>query len=95
MLPQIGEGVNAYIAYMVHSNNGTSNFSATRRYSDFVWVRDQLIRVFPGCIVPALPPKTIKYTTNTLEDDFVQRRAKGLHLFLESVARHTELRLVG
>jgi sorting nexin-4 len=91
---QIGEGVSAYIAYMLNSKNETSNanFSVARRYSDFVWVRDQLMRVYPGCIVPALPPKTIKYTTNILEDDFVKMRAKGLRMFLTGVARHTELR---
>ena len=87
--------MNAYIAYKVNSSRTTtdaSSFSVARRFSDFAWLREQLLRIFPGCIVPAMPPKAIKYTTNQLEDSFVKRRAAGLQKFLIGVAQHAELR---
>ena len=35
----------------------TPNPSSRRRYQDFVFLRDHLIRDFPACVVPALPDK--------------------------------------
>ena len=69
-----------------------TSFSVARRYSDFAWLREQLVRIFPGCIIPAMPPKTIKLAQNTLEAEFVKRRASGLQNFLMGVAKHAELR---
>lgn len=35
----------------------TSNPSSRRRFQDFVFLRDHLVRDFPACVVPALPDK--------------------------------------
>jgi sorting nexin-4 len=35
----------------------TTNPSARRRFQDFVFLRENLVRDFPACVVPALPGK--------------------------------------
>ena len=35
----------------------TPNPSSRRRFQDFVFLRDHLVRDFPACVVPALPDK--------------------------------------
>ena len=34
------------------------NWDITRRYSDFYWLRNILVKVFPNIIVPPIPTKT-------------------------------------
>ena len=34
-------------------------FTVERRYSDFLWLREELAASFPGQIIPALPDKQI------------------------------------
>jgi hypothetical protein len=35
----------------------TGNPSSRRRFQDFVFLRENLVRDFPACVVPALPDK--------------------------------------
>lgn len=35
----------------------TPNPSSRRRFQDFVFLRENLVRDFPACVVPALPDK--------------------------------------
>jgi hypothetical protein len=89
---QCGEGLGSFITYIVRSTSDLGSFSVTRRFSDFAWLREQLQRVYPGCVIMGLPPKTFKWTSNILADDFVQKRGRALQHFLEGTAQHAELR---
>ncbi len=53
--------------------------SVRRRYSDFVWLRSCLARIFPGLFIPALPPKKLFGNTGS---SFVEERCDGLQNFL-------------
>ncbi|KAJ6242236.1 sorting nexin [Anaeramoeba flamelloides] len=61
-----------------------------RRYSDFAWLRENLVQDFPGVIVPALPEKQIvsKFTNKILE-----MRRKKFETFLIKVSYHSLLSL--
>ncbi|KAJ3443536.1 sorting nexin [Anaeramoeba flamelloides] len=61
-----------------------------RRYSDFVWLRDNLIKDFPGVIVPTLPEKQIvsKFAYKILE-----MRRKKFEIFLKKISFHPLLSL--
>ena len=34
-------------------------FTVERRYSDFLWLRDELALEYPGIVIPALPEKQV------------------------------------
>jgi hypothetical protein len=38
---------------------GGSSFAVTRRFSDFDWFHDQLVRLCPGSVVPPAPEKAV------------------------------------
>ncbi|GEQ72669.1 hypothetical protein JCM33374_g6356 [Metschnikowia sp. JCM 33374] len=57
-----------------------------RRYSDFVWLLEFLLKKYPFRVIPGLPPK--KFT----DSQFLQRRRRGLHRFLNQLVKHPVLK---
>jgi hypothetical protein len=65
-----------------------------RRYSDFEWLHSVLVRAYPTCIIPPIPPKDAhKLLTSKSDQTFVEKRARFLHTFLARVVLHPQLRL--
>eukprot|EP00949_MAST-11_sp_MAST-11-sp1_P002936 g2936.t1 len=90
---KMGDGMNAYITYKINtktdsSNNFDTTFTVVRRYSDFVWLRGELVREFPGAIIPALPDKSMlgRFTAT-----FVENRRRALEKCLNRIAKHALL----
>ncbi|MCQ2820891.1 MAG: hypothetical protein MJ252_26840 [archaeon] len=71
-----------YIKYEVLTNI-MDNWLVTRRYSDFLWLRQVLIKFNPGQVIPPLPNK--KIGNKRFEKDFVNRRMGYLQKFIDSV----------
>ncbi|CEL62908.1 Sorting nexin MVP1 OS=Cryptococcus neoformans var, neoformans serotype D (strain JEC21 / ATCC MYA-565) GN=MVP1 PE=3 SV=1 [Rhizoctonia solani AG-1 IB] len=71
--------LNRYILYAVQTDRGT----VQRRYSEFAWLWDCLIRRYPFRVVPSLPPKRIGP-----DDQFLEQRRRGLVRFLSFVLNH-------
>ncbi|OBA21231.1 hypothetical protein METBIDRAFT_31804 [Metschnikowia bicuspidata var. bicuspidata NRRL YB-4993] len=61
-----------------------------RRYSDFVWLLEFLLKKYPFRVIPGLPPK--KFTGASPDSQFLQRRRRGLHRFLNQVVKHPVLK---
>ena len=61
-------------------------WTVTRRYSDFDWLRRLLIKLYPGFNVPPLPNK--KMGTRRFDLDFVMKRMKFLELFMNNVCEN-------
>eukprot|EP01064_Diplonema_japonicum_P037640 TRINITY_DN887_c1_g2_i1.p1 TRINITY_DN887_c1_g2~~TRINITY_DN887_c1_g2_i1.p1 ORF type:complete len:492 (+),score=133.92 TRINITY_DN887_c1_g2_i1:42-1517(+) len=62
-----------------------------RRYSDFLWLREELCSQFPGAIVPPLPEKNVKgqlekIMLNNLE--LLSYRQRALTKFLNNTGKH-------
>ena len=49
-------------------------FTVDRRYSDFVWLREELAKTYPAIIIPALPEKAV---LGNMESSFVEARKRG------------------
>lgn len=78
--------VTKYVAYTVKTE--PYMYSVCRRYSDFLWLRDQLVQGYPGLLIPALPPK--KTTTGVhrdVEGDFVRARMNALDIFMKMLTK--------
>ncbi|KAI9021495.1 hypothetical protein CLU79DRAFT_703276, partial [Phycomyces nitens] len=61
--------------------------SVLRRYSDFCWLSEMLLKRYPLRMLPTLPPKQVRGK----DEVFLERRRKGLERFLSSVVRHPVL----
>ncbi|RLV92763.1 Sorting nexin MVP1 [Spathaspora sp. JA1] len=79
-----------HINYIItFETNGTSK-KVVRRYSDFVWLLEFLLEKYPFRVIPGLPPK--KFTVgNSPDSQFLQRRRRGLHRFLNQLVKHPVL----
>lgn len=71
--------------------NGASStpMSVVRRYSDFVWLQDVLLKRYPFRLIPELPPK--KIGSQKLDPIFLNKRRLGLIRFINHVVRHPVL----
>eukprot|EP00826_Nyctotherus_ovalis_P013293 TRINITY_DN1356_c0_g4_i1.p1 TRINITY_DN1356_c0_g4~~TRINITY_DN1356_c0_g4_i1.p1 ORF type:complete len:398 (+),score=92.63 TRINITY_DN1356_c0_g4_i1:628-1821(+) len=76
-----------YIAYTIIVN--PSGEEIVRRYSDFDALRQELVKNYPGYVIPAIPKKKI---TKKSETTFVQKRQDLLQRFLNELLRHPVLK---
>jgi sorting nexin-7/30/sorting nexin-8 len=65
------------------------NWAVTRRYSDFIWLKEILQAIFPTEILPMLPHKQI---TNRFDKNFIDKRMKGLQKFLNEILKNENLK---
>eukprot|EP01062_Namystynia_karyoxenos_P074785 TRINITY_DN7179_c0_g1_i2.p1 TRINITY_DN7179_c0_g1~~TRINITY_DN7179_c0_g1_i2.p1 ORF type:complete len:528 (+),score=169.91 TRINITY_DN7179_c0_g1_i2:79-1584(+) len=89
----------AYWVYEVHTVSRLDwpkkEMKAAHRYSDFLWLREELVHDHSGVIVPPLPEKDSagqleKVVLNDLT--LINYRRRGLVKFLTAVGRHELLR---
>jgi len=95
---ELAETKDAYVSYLVSAKTNlsifsTQNPSSRRRFQDFFFLREHLVKNFPACVVPALPDKhRLEYITgDRFSPEFMERRRLDLHRFLQRVARHPTL----
>jgi len=95
---ELAETKDAYVSYLVTAKTNlpifsSPNPSSRRRFTDFVFLRDHLVKDFPACVVPALPDKhRLEYITgDRFSPEFMERRRLDLHRYLQRIARHPTL----
>ncbi|EIW79358.1 hypothetical protein CONPUDRAFT_127418 [Coniophora puteana RWD-64-598 SS2] len=81
---QQGFLLNKYTVYEVTTDKGTP---VHRRYSEFVFLWDCLVRRYPFRLLPALPPKRVQPDAS-----FTEQRRKGLMRFLNFVVNHPAIK---
>lgn len=64
----------------------SSDRSVIRRYSDFVWLQEVLLKKYPFRMIPDLPPKRIG--SHTTDPVFSIKRRNGLSRFINLVVKH-------
>ncbi|KAF8474314.1 nexin sorting protein [Gautieria morchelliformis] len=97
-LKELPDTKDAYVSYLVTAETNLPTFSSPscssrRRFQDFVFLRDNLTRDFPACVVPPLPDKhRLEYLTgDRFSAEFMERRRQELSRFLERLSRHPTL----
>lgn len=74
-----------YVAYAVTvAPRLRSVINVRRRYSDFEWLRNVLVKHYPGYFVPPLPPKK---AIGNLNEDFLDERQGDLHRFMNRLCQ--------
>lgn len=77
---QQGFILNRYTVYEIITEHG---IPVHRRYSEFAFLWDCLVRRYPFRLLPALPPKRVQP-----DAAFIEQRRKGLARFLNAVINH-------
>ncbi|KAI0774781.1 hypothetical protein BD413DRAFT_536392 [Trametes elegans] len=72
--------LNRYLVYEVSSDRGAP---VPRRYSEFTFLWDVLVKRYPFRLLPALPPKRIGP-----DESFLEQRRRGLTRFINFVVNH-------
>ncbi|KAI1793531.1 hypothetical protein LXA43DRAFT_1001149 [Ganoderma leucocontextum] len=80
VLGQQGFILNRYLVYEISSDRGAP---VPRRYSEFVFLWDVLVKRYPFRLLPALPPKRIGP-----DEGFLEQRRRGLARFINFVVNH-------
>ncbi|CEP17235.1 hypothetical protein [Parasitella parasitica] len=75
-----------HVNYIVTNEKRSS--IVLRRYSDFWWLWEVLLRRYPFRALPNLPPKKLGGRDAT----FLEKRRKGLSRFINAIIRHPVLR---
>ncbi|KAI9027197.1 hypothetical protein CLU79DRAFT_698257 [Phycomyces nitens] len=75
-----------HVNYVVESQQRQS--IVLRRYSDFYWLWETLLKRYPFRLIPNLPPKKL----GAQDDAFVEARKKGLGRFIHAIVRHPILK---
>ncbi len=105
---KVGDGISSYMAYKVKTTTNIQNFkkkelSVTRRFSDFLGLRDKLNDKYThaGRIVPSAPDKSVVGMTKTKiskddenadQSEFIEKRRAALERYLTRTATHPILR---
>jgi len=82
-----------FTSYMVNTATTNpafthKNSSVVRRFRDFEWLDEELVRAHPGCIIPPLPEKQ---TLGRFSAEFVDTRKRALEKYLQRIAAHETL----
>ena len=77
-----------YIIYEVYTEE--TNWSVQRRYSDFYWLRNVLIKFYPFKLVAPIPGK--KIGTRRFDVDFIQKRMDFLQKFIDIIIQDEDFK---
>ncbi|KAJ3555989.1 hypothetical protein NM688_g2277 [Phlebia brevispora] len=80
ILGQQGFILNRYLVYEIATDRAPP---VPRRYSEFVFLWDCLVKRYPFRLLPALPPKRVGP-----DESFIEQRRRGLTRFLNFVVNH-------
>ena len=72
-----------YILYEVYTQE--TNWNVQRRYSDFDWLRNTLIKYFPFKLIAPIPGK--KIGNRRFNVDFIEKRMNFLQKFIDSIIK--------
>ncbi len=87
---KVGDPIRSFTMYTVHTRTTSPlyqkpSFSVLRRYSDFLWLYEQLSINNPGVVVPPVPEKN---TFGRFDDQFVRQRRLALEKCIQKIADH-------
>jgi hypothetical protein len=54
--PELAHG-KSHVVYKISGRDPEGEFEVLRRYKDFVNLREILVKEWPGCYIPKIPPK--------------------------------------
>jgi regulator of sigma D len=62
-----------------------------RRFSDIEWLHNELLRLNPGCRIPDLPEKSVKFNSPFIKEEELKSRREAIQEYLNYIANHKYL----
>jgi sorting nexin-1/2 len=84
--PQLTNG--KYVAYFIRGEDALGQFEGKRRYNDFYTLRNILMIRWPGCFIPAIPPKK---AVGNKDLKFILERRYYLERFVKQLSIYPHL----
>jgi len=78
---------NGYVQYTIKTE--PFGWAVKRRFNDFFWLRETLVKAHPGVFIPPIPSKKSK---NRFEEDVVRRRMYLFEIFLNTCLENQDLK---
>ena len=72
-----------FVLYAMQINSGVNIWEIKRRYTDFVYLHQQLKKAFQETKLPTLPPK--KFIGSSLDQSFIDQRGKALQEYMQAL----------
>jgi hypothetical protein len=81
-----------YVTYQIETVIDSLNlkYNVQRRYSDFLWLREMLIKFYPHNYIPPMPGK--KFGGRRFEPDFINKRMFFLQKFINIIINNEEFK---
>lgn len=73
----------SYVTYLITTNK--LDLSVRRRYTDFDWLHQMVLQLYPYVVVPAIPKKN-KIGVDKFSDTFINKRMRYLEKFMNWLA---------
>lgn len=73
----------SFISYTVETH--PFNFQTKKRYSDFLWLRNTLLLMYPNCVIPPLCKKNY---IERFSEDLINKRMRSLEKFINGLLIH-------
>jgi len=74
---------NRSVMYTIKGNDREGAFETCRTQDQFIEIRTLLVNRWPGCYIPALPPKRLLAST---KPDFLEQRRKQFEMFCQNMS---------
>jgi sorting nexin-4 len=82
-----------------HASGNRSRYEVWRRYSEFEYLRNFMLTVYPHVVIPPIPEKALRGSVSLLnkmaitneDTDFLLQRQHALEIFLVRISRHPTL----
>ena len=91
---QVGDKLSGRIEYRVATKTSlpyrNQTCSVMRRFSDFLWLYNQLLHKYPGVIIPPVPEKQ---AVGRFGEEFIETRRVALQRFMHLTSQHEVLQL--
>ena len=84
----IGNTLTGNRTYHVNSFVNNENLKVIRRYSNFEALRNKLIKLYPQCIIPVIPEKSMTEKITSDDGEGIKLRMRGLKRFMNAIKDH-------
>jgi len=77
-----GGAVGKATYYDIQGSDKDGDFKVVRSHDDFLRIRNVLVKRWPGCYIPSVPPKRV---LTKVDDKFLEGRRKEFEMFVQKI----------